>query len=476
MSAHLVVRQLALALLLAGCTTSVTGGGSSVASTISGTTAAAAGSGITAEPSSSALAVRGANLRLIRVSTTELALQFEFANGTDQPLSPDTLGIDEIERALLLADLARGTAYEVLTQQGLQGRISESNDAEVPPGGTVTVTTMFSAPPEETTKLTVLIDGLLPVEVPVQLVGAPGLVDDPVLRASGASEPLISPLLCTTSGPAGSGGQKTVQIRLPSDVLFEFAKADLTPAAQGAIAAVDDEIGAGRGTVTIEGHTDAFGDDASNQTLSERRAEAVRGALEAVLGGSFSYRAVGFGETRPVAPNTRPDGSDDPDGRALNRRVVIRTGDVEPVATATLEALPVTTDLATAGLRAEVRPLQRQAGYLLAQLVVSNPTSEAIDLGPGSGLTPDQSEPIGLTLADRSTQRRHGLCRVPTRGYRFFQLANPSSEYATSGSGSVPPGATVTFWGFFAPPAADVTSVDVEVGGFGMTEPTPVPA
>jgi hypothetical protein len=44
---------------------------------------AATGSGITAEPSSSALAVRGANLRLIRVSATELALQFEFANGTD---------------------------------------------------------------------------------------------------------------------------------------------------------------------------------------------------------------------------------------------------------------------------------------------------------------------------------------------------------------------------------------------------------
>jgi hypothetical protein len=39
----------------------------------------------------------------------------------------------------------------------------------------------------------------------------------------------------------------------------------------------------------------------------------------------------------------------------------------------------------------------------------------------------------------------------------------------------VPPGASVTFWGFFAPPAADVTNVDVEVGGFGMTEPTPVP-
>ena len=31
----------------------------------------------------------------------------------------------------------------------------------------------------------------------------------------------------------------------------------------------------------------------------------------------------GFGETRPVAPNARPDGADDPEGRRRNRRVEI---------------------------------------------------------------------------------------------------------------------------------------------------------
>ena len=84
--------------------------------------------------------------------------------------------------------------------------------------------------------------------------------------------------------------------------------------------------------MTIEGHTDAIGSDADNQALSERRAAAVRGALEAALGSGYQYTSVGFGETRPVAPNTKPDGSDDPDGRALNRRVEIRTGSAEPVA------------------------------------------------------------------------------------------------------------------------------------------------
>ena len=93
--------------------------------------------------------------------------------------------------------------------------------------------------------------------------------------------------------------------------------------------------------MTIEGHTDAIGSDADNQALSERRAAAVRTALEAELGSGYQYTSVGFGETKPVAPNTKPDGSDDPDGRALNRRVEIRTGSAEPGAAPTLEPLPV---------------------------------------------------------------------------------------------------------------------------------------
>ena len=60
----------------------------------------------------------------------------------------------------------------------------------MPPGGTLTVTAVFPAPPEETTELAVLIDGMLPVQVPVQPAG-PTLVDDPVLRASSEGEPKV---------------------------------------------------------------------------------------------------------------------------------------------------------------------------------------------------------------------------------------------------------------------------------------------
>ncbi len=66
----------------------------------------------------------------------------------------------------------------------------------------------------------------------------------------------------------------------------------------------------------IEGHTDAAGDDAANQQLSERRAAAVKAYLVATFGlDPDRLEAQGLGETRPVASN------DTPEGRQQNRRV-----------------------------------------------------------------------------------------------------------------------------------------------------------
>ena len=475
------IAVVALAAALAACSAPVSGVGQSGAATAAPTpsalptSVAPAGTGITAESLSTALPVQAKDLRIVRVGTNEVALQFEFANKGDRPVTPDALGIDQFRRVLMLVDLPRSTAYEILDAKGNDGRISESNGEQVPPGGAVTVTAVFTAPPAEVTELTAFIDGFLPVLVPVQAAGSATLVPDPVLTATGTSPPNVKPVLCTADGPGRATGTKRTVIRLPGDVLFAFGSAELTPAAREAIAAVDDEIGGGTGTVTIEGHTDAIGSDADNQALSERRAAAVRGALEAALGSGYQYTSVGFGETRPVAPNTKPDGSDDPDGRALNRRVEIRTGSAEPGPPPALEALPVTRDLADAGLRAEVAGLERRQGYLMVRLAVTNPTGQAIELAPGSGLTPEQADPNGLTLADRTDQLRQRPCHTSGRAVGFYYLANPSSDYSLDGGGAVPAGATVTFYAFYAPPAAGVTTVDMELGGFGETVPTPVP-
>ncbi|RKH30621.1 OmpA family protein [Corallococcus sicarius] len=66
--------------------------------------------------------------------------------------------------------------------------------------------------------------------------------------------------------------------------------------------------------VRIEGHTDSLGNDTSNLKLSQKRADAVLAQLLKRGIDPGRMEAVGFGEARPVAPNTTKA------GRALNRR------------------------------------------------------------------------------------------------------------------------------------------------------------
>jgi len=72
--------------------------------------------------------------------------------------------------------------------------------------------------------------------------------------------------------------------------------------------------------VRVEGHTDSKGSEAYNQRLSQQRAEAVVKYLVAKGVAPARLEGVGFGKSRPIAPNANPDGSDDPQGRAKNRR------------------------------------------------------------------------------------------------------------------------------------------------------------
>jgi len=116
-----------------------------------------------------------------------------------------------------------------------------------------------------------------------------------------------------------------IRIELAADVLFDFDKADILPKAQEALkqaAAIIREKG--KGTVRVEGHTDAKGSDAYNQKLSERRAAAVKAWFTDREGiRNMEFATTGFGAKQPKVPNKKPDGSDDPDGRQKNRRVEI---------------------------------------------------------------------------------------------------------------------------------------------------------
>ena len=112
-------------------------------------------------------------------------------------------------------------------------------------------------------------------------------------------------------------------ITLEDGVLFDFGKSDIRPDAAQTLSTLATVLNNAKvPTAHIYGHTDSVSDEAFNQKLSEDRANAVKNELKKD-GVSATLDATGYGETKPVAPNENPDGSDNPAGRALNRRVEI---------------------------------------------------------------------------------------------------------------------------------------------------------
>jgi outer membrane protein OmpA-like peptidoglycan-associated protein len=116
-----------------------------------------------------------------------------------------------------------------------------------------------------------------------------------------------------------------VKIELDADVLFDFDKYSLRSEAADSLRKVGEVAKSyGDSPVLIEGHTDAKGSHPYNLKLSDNRAAAVKSWLVENAGVSASRITTrGWGETKPIAPNTKPDGSDDPAGRQQNRRVEI---------------------------------------------------------------------------------------------------------------------------------------------------------
>jgi outer membrane protein OmpA-like peptidoglycan-associated protein len=106
------------------------------------------------------------------------------------------------------------------------------------------------------------------------------------------------------------------RVELPG-VYFGFASAEMQSASIPALATVAGLLQRHPDwSFTIEGHTDSIGDPASNQTLSQRRAEAVKAKLAKLHRISPDrLQPVGFGASRPREPNSTIE------GRARNRRV-----------------------------------------------------------------------------------------------------------------------------------------------------------
>jgi outer membrane protein OmpA-like peptidoglycan-associated protein len=300
--------------------------------------------------------------------------------------------------------------------------------------------------------------------VPIQPAGAPALKPDPILADShnGSNS---GPLVCASAKQGGP-----TSFRLPADVLFDFDKATLSPAAQVALDSLAKQINGTAGAVSVAGNTDAIGSDAYNQTLSEQRAAAVADALKQKLGGDFTFASAGNGKTKPVAPNTNPDGSDNPDGRAQNRRVDIEVTTTNPAPSTSIDPA---SNAVPSNVTASVQSVRRVGGFLLTTLRVSNPGPTPAPFAYNNTATADSIKgglfPGEVTVLDPAGASRTSLCVPGGIPNTYFSYAASMNAY-----NSVPPGGSLTLWGITPAPAADAATVNVRIGGFAQPFPTQV--
>ena len=187
----------------------------------------------------------------------------------------------------------------------------------------------------------------------------------------------------STSTHAGS---KDITVTLASDVTFASDSADLAPAAEAQLKTVAGQLGQypDGGTLTIVGHTDDVQDDAYNQTLSEKRANAVKTRLAQLTKlDKWQTSVSGKGESEPKIKDTSDE------ARAVNRRVEITltpTGGTTPKNTTTpnsssgklpdpqgpvakgTEGVTVNSDGGDDHLTITIDHVTRTNGYLLGQL------------------------------------------------------------------------------------------------------------
>ena len=173
----------------------------------------------------------------------------------------------------------------------------------------------FQAPPDSVQTVDLILPDFQPFEgVAIEGLGGAGAGGIAAAGKSLGLEGALKDLQAKVTA-------EEIKIDLSADVLFDFDKADLKPAAEGKLNHLLTVVNSKPNSrIAIEGHTDVRGDAPYNQALSQRRAESVRSWLVAhgIAAGRIS--ATGAGESRPVRTGTT-----EADHQA-NRRVEIRIG------------------------------------------------------------------------------------------------------------------------------------------------------
>jgi outer membrane protein OmpA-like peptidoglycan-associated protein len=310
----------------------------------------------------------------------------------------------------------------------------------------------------------------------------------PVLAPQGeiwSSEGPIEELVETPERTTEQDGS-TETLGLRTDVLFAFDKADLGPKAATVLDEVAEETrrraDPAKPPVIIVGHTDSKGDDAYNLNLSMQRAKAVKEYLAAKLGTDYQYKIDGKGESRPIAPNDRPGGGDNPEGRARNRRVEISytikqqtpgTSVTEPAATNVRGSTLAPARFRTAPgaavgsftrepYQVNVLPAYRDGAYVVLSLDVTAKAFRAPSPQPFSYWHNDFVRPSAygaLTLVDPATKTR------------YYPV-----HWGENNIPSLDTGETARAYVYYPAPPDDRTSISLQVADGQVIDNVPIAA
>lgn len=263
---------------------------------------------------------------LIRVDQTTTVLPLRVtgdstASGADQ-LRPGRLLVGDAVsdlancRPLRLIDTAGGRLWSTTSTRTEFPTLAESGEQDLH--------ATFGAVDVDT--VTVFLSRTAFVEVPV-VNEAPDIDIDltAVVEDSAPNTALAEPVVLEryTEAIDGSSSSLTTEesttVDVASDVTFDVDSAELNAGAETALTGISQTISQYEGgSLSITGHTDDIADDAYNQDLSQRRAQAVADRLGALTDlSAWEVTVSGKGESEPRVPN------DSDEARQVNRRVEI---------------------------------------------------------------------------------------------------------------------------------------------------------
>lgn len=268
---------------------------------------------------------------VVRDGLTVLRVAYSPVSGKGAGLDQDILygGGGQSLGGLRLLSLERSVMFPVIGEHSSSNRYSA-----VEPGRWIEVFPIYNALPESLDSVEVMLprSGVV-LGVPVVAPSQARFNLDEVLReakvdrsAEGTNR-IITRRLVADGSADTKEDEGVTTVTISGDVTFDPGSATLSVQADAVLASVVEQVGRfpSGGTMAVTGHTDDVLDDASNQTLSEQRAQAVAQRLGQLTSlSAWTQTVSGKGETAPRVPN------DSEENRQLNRRVEVLLTPAKP--------------------------------------------------------------------------------------------------------------------------------------------------